>query len=322
MNYEDKIKIIENAPEEMQLKIAKAFIREDINPDNIQYLFNKDSIEKMNEDSSIENENAEKPEGIGTDGFVMRTSKPSGNLNYITRSSGGWNTCIKGYPTDPDANVLSNCVGYASGRYNEIINRARDTEGCTYTDFCCNASGFANVAKRYGLKVDSVPRLGAIGVMGGGYEGAGHVFIVERVDSNNQIYTSESAYSGSAFYNKLRTNDNGRWGMSEGYWFIGFVYLPDDVQKTIENKPEPEPTPTPTDFKIGDRVLVTGYATEDCYGCGSRTADYGGNPNDPDDIRYITLIEPNTNRPYHISVGNTLGDGDRGWVSADQISKI
>lgn len=84
----------------------------------------------------------------------------------------------------------------------------------------------------------------------------------------------------------------------------------------------PTPTPTPTDFNIGDRVLVSGVATEDSNGGGGTTAEYTGNPNDPDDIRYITLIEDGASRPYHISVGNTLGDGDRGWVSANQISKI
>lgn len=91
--------------------------------------------------------------------------------------------------------------------------------------------------------------------------------------------------------------------------------------------PTPEPTPTPTpepsdEFHIGERVVVTGYATEDSYGGGERTADYTGNPNDPDDIRFITAINPGAPRPYHISVGNTLGDGDRGWVAADQIKRL
>lgn len=43
--------------------------------------------------------------------FTMRTSKPSGNLNYMTTSTGGWSTCIKGSPNDPNATVLANCVG-------------------------------------------------------------------------------------------------------------------------------------------------------------------------------------------------------------------
>lgn len=87
--------------------------------------------------------------------------------------------------------------------------------------------------------------------------------------------------------------------------------------------PEPQPTPTPSDdFNIGNRVVVSGVATEDSYGNGEQTASYGGNPDDPDDIRFITAINPDAPRPYHISVGNTLGDGDRGWVSKDQISRI
>ena len=38
----------------------------------------------------------------------------------------------------------------------------------------------------------SIPRRGAIGCMWGAGDKAGHVFIVERVDSNSRIYTSES----------------------------------------------------------------------------------------------------------------------------------
>ena len=52
----------------------------------------------------------------------MRTSKPgAGNKFYITKSKGGYSTCIQGSPTDSQCNVLANCVGYACGRFNEII---------------------------------------------------------------------------------------------------------------------------------------------------------------------------------------------------------
>lgn len=91
----------------------------------------------------------------------------------------------------------------------------------------------------------------------------------------------------------------------------------------IYTEPTPQPTPTPSEeFNIGDRVVVSGVATEDSYGNGNQTAPYGGNPNDESDIRYITALNMEAPRPYHISVGNTLGDGDRGWVSKDQIRKI
>ena len=102
-----------------------------------------------------------------------------------------------------------------------------------------------------------------------------------------------------------------------------YVDYPDVIRKAGLNHLEVTPTPTPIDdFKIGDKVCVKGYATESSDGSGKETAEYGGNPNDPSDIRYITDINEGASRPYHISVGNTLGDGDRGWVSKDQIRKI
>ncbi len=123
----------------------------------------------------------------------------------------------------------------------------------------------------------------------------------------------------------------GIWQYTSDYILNGsridanYVYIdyPTVIKNAGLNHLEDEPTPEPsTDFKVGDRVLVTGYATSDSNGGGSRTAEYTGNPNDPDDIRYITLIQPGAVRPYHISVGNTFSNGDRGWVSKDQIRKI
>ena len=53
--------------------------------------------------------------------FKMRTSKPgAGNKYYIRKASGGYSNAIKGRPTDKECDVLSNCVGYAYGRFNEI----------------------------------------------------------------------------------------------------------------------------------------------------------------------------------------------------------
>ena len=101
----------------------------------------------LNEDGEIENLNADDPEGIGATGFTMRTTRPANNKNFITRGSGGWNTCIKGNPRYQYADALANCVGYASGRFNEIINIARETTGCTYTTLNCNAVGFKERAE-------------------------------------------------------------------------------------------------------------------------------------------------------------------------------
>ena len=79
--------------------------------------------------------------------FTMRTSKPSGNKFYITKDCGGYSKCIKGKPLDSKANVLSNCVGYSCGRFNEIIGTMK------YPTLNCNAENFIERAKSLGLKI-------------------------------------------------------------------------------------------------------------------------------------------------------------------------
>ena len=123
--------------------------------------------------------------------FNMRTSKPSaGNKFYNNGNNGGYSWCINGSPTDKGCNVLANCVGYACGRFNEIIGSMK------YKTLCCNAENFIERAKQAGLQVVSYPTLGGImvwqkGATLSGNDGAGHVAVVERIDSANQIYTSE-----------------------------------------------------------------------------------------------------------------------------------
>lgn len=184
--------------------------------------------------------------------FQIRTSKPSaGNKFYITKLRGGYSSCIEGYPTDKDCNVLANCVGYACGRFNEIIGSMR------YPYLNCNAENFIERAiNTYGLEIGQTPKAGAImvwqkGSTLSGNDGAGHVAIVEKVIDANTIYTSESGYGGSAFWNSTRNNSNGRWGIGSGYTFRGFIYNP-------SVKEEVTPTPSSSDYeyvvKSGDTL--------------------------------------------------------------------
>lgn len=156
----------------------------------------------------------------------MRTSKPgAGNKFYITRSAGGYSQCIQGYPTDRACNVLSNCVGYACGRFNEIIGSMK------YPTLNCNAENFIERARSLGLSVGQTPKLGAImcwqvGSLAGG-DGAGHVAIVEKVIDANTVYTSESSYGSTAFFNTTRSRGNGKWGLNySNAYFRGFIYNP------------------------------------------------------------------------------------------------
>lgn len=166
----------------------------------------------------------------------IRTTKPEkGNKFYNTTSNGGYSLCITGYPKDSGCNVLSNCVGYACGRFNEIIGSMK------YPYLNCNAENFIERAKSYGLKISNKPSLGGImvwqkGSTLSGSDGAGHVEVVERIDGTNAIYTSSSAYGGSAFYNVNRTNSNGRWGMSSSYKFRGCIINPKIGTKTTPDK--------------------------------------------------------------------------------------
>lgn len=311
LSSEERIKRVEMAPAEVQTMVAKAFLRDDIDDEDVQYLFNTDTPEELNdadEHYEIENLNADEPEGIGAAGFTMRTSRPSNNKNYIVTGSGGWNTCIKGNPLYAPANALANCVGYASGRFNEIINIARDTSGCTYKTLNCNAINFKERAEAAGLKTGSTPRCGAI--MCWGNSGAGHVAIVERVDSNNQVYTSESGWGSSTiFWNQIRTNNNGRWGCSSNYYFRCFIYLPDDVQKLIDGgSPAPTPIPGPSDaFNIGDHVIINGPL----YVSSNATSPAGSVSNK---VTYITRKNPGSAHPYNTT-------GDLGWMDQSSIKK-
>lgn len=177
----------------------------------------------------------------------VRTTKPtSGNKFFITKSKGGYSTCIQGSPTDSQCNVLSNCVGYACGRFNEIIGAMK------YPSLNCNAENFIERAKNtYGLEISSVPTLGGIMVWQkgtlSGNDGAGHVAVVEKIIDINTIYTSESGYGGSAFWNSTRRNTNGRWGLGSAYTFRGCIVNP-AIGKVVA------PTPTPSAKKSVDEV--------------------------------------------------------------------
>jgi surface antigen len=158
--------------------------------------------------------------------FKPRTTKPeAGNKYYITKANGGYSGAIQGKPKDPDCDVLSNCVGYAYGRFNEIGGYGY----CKYLS-PVNAENFIQYAG--GLEVGQTPKLGACMVWKRGAtlsnsDGAGHVAIVEKIVSNTQVVTSESGYGSSTpFWTKTRKKGNGNWGAGSGYTFLGFIYNP------------------------------------------------------------------------------------------------
>lgn len=164
-----------------------------------------------------------------------RTTQPKNNKYYIRQATGGLNGAVAGYPTIAGANVLANCVGYANGRFNEIINDP-DIKGIVKAfkyQLICNAENFIESAKRQGLKISAKPTVGGIMVWQKGAtlnsgDGAGHVAIVEEIYKDGSIFTSESGWGSRdwAFKNLRRNNSNGRWGQSSAYKFRGCIVNP------------------------------------------------------------------------------------------------
>lgn len=177
----------------------------------------------------------------------QRQSKPKNSKYYMRIVDGGLNGAVQGSPVDRTATVLSNCVGYANGRFNEIINDP-ELKGL-YKPFkyqlVCNAENFIERARQQGLVISPTPTLGGIMVWQKGatlnsYDGAGHVAIVEEILNSNKIITSESGWQVYAFKRFTRTNQDGRWDMGGAFTFRGCIVNPSvllnekDVKKYYE----------------------------------------------------------------------------------------
>ena len=247
---------------------------------------------------------------VGT--FKPRLTRPeAGNKYYITKASGGWSDAIKGKPVDALCNTLSNCVGYAYGRFNEIGGY-----GCCKYLRPVNAENFIQFAG--GLAVGQEPKLGACmvwrkGATLNGSDGAGHVAIVEQIISATEIVTSESGYgSKTPFWTKRRKKGTGNWGAGSGYTFLGFIYNP-AVSGSTTTTPAPNPPTTggateALKYKVGQMVqsLAKKHYT-------SSNAATGKNCK-PCEAK-VTAINPGSKHPYHV-----VGTSVYGWVDEDDIA--
>ena len=118
---------------------------------------------------------------------------------------------------------------YAYGRFNEIVNAG-------YMKYLApvNAEQFIDYMnyRAKGVTSGMTPKLGSVAVWQAGKtkngsDGAGHVAIVEQLNPDGSIVTSESGYGSSTpFWTKIRNNANGRWGQNTNYIFLGFIYNP------------------------------------------------------------------------------------------------
>ena len=244
--------------------------------------------------------------------FVPRFTIPDkGNPYYNTKDAGGYSDAIKGKPVCDGLNVLSNCVGWAYGRYNEIV-------GAGYMKYLApvNAEQFIDYMnyREKGVTSGDKPKLGAVivwqkGATKSGGDGAGQGAIVEQINADGSIITSESGYGVlPPFYTKTRTNSNGRWGQNNDYTFLGFIY----------NPAVPDVQPTPVGFKVGDIVYFGGnrHYRSECGKIGFKTTP---------SIAKITKISQAGPHPYHCRHcdvnGNFINGGVYGWVNACDVYK-
>jgi surface antigen len=149
--------------------------------------------------------------------FDRRLNAPGVNNKYYIK------TTYKGYNKCAAINLLSgsvlpNCTGYAWGRFCECQGETVRT--------CKLSTGDAGnwYYKNDGYKRGNTPKLGAV-ICWSDIDGAGHVAIVEKVEDNGDILTSNSAYKGKEFFLKTIKKSKG-YSFGYGYTFQGFIYNP------------------------------------------------------------------------------------------------
>lgn len=141
---------------------------------------------------------------------------------------------------------LPNCTCYAFGRFYELTgSKPRLSWGNAEDWYGYTADGY---------KRGQTPKLGAIicwrkGVAGNNADGAGHVAVVEKINADGSIVTSNSAWKGTRFYTQTLAKP---YALGSAYTLQGFIYPPVEFE---EEKPK-EQTPTANQGKWARTINV------------------------------------------------------------------
>ena len=178
--------------------------------------------------------------------FPARLEKPDltqaseDNKYWTGTAQGGYNVFagIEGH--DPKlipytGCALPNCTAWAWGRFYELIGEkpALSTGNAeNWFGHGCSLSISIQAQAEKGTAADGytrgeTPKLGAVICWEGVGDKAGHVAIVEQINPDGSIITSESGWNDSRiWWTSERSNSNNNWGQGSGYVFQGFIYCP------------------------------------------------------------------------------------------------
>lgn len=159
---------------------------------------------------------------------------------WLSTANGGLNPFPKpGVYAKGAGDTLPNCTAYAWGRFYEIIGEKPKLSTGNAEQWYEKLSD--------GYERGQTPQLGAVICWQKGSstdpaanDGAGHVAIVEQINSDGSIVTSESGWQTSSYWwlTKRSKGSNGNWGQSSAYKFQGFIYNPAIKNGTVADHVE------------------------------------------------------------------------------------
>lgn len=138
---------------------------------------------------------------------------------------------------------MPNCTCYAWGRFWEIGDPNNDKSNKP-TQLPTGDGGVwfpRAVASGY-YQTGQTPQLGSVICFSDNNGGSGHVAIVEQINQDGSIVTSNSAWRSTFFWTSTITPINGNYNWSH-YTCQGFIYNP-----YVDTTPVP-PTPVPVEKK-------------------------------------------------------------------------
>ena len=151
--------------------------------------------------------------------YVPRLTDPKNtDKNYVHTSHGGYNKCI--IRDEKTGCCLPNCVGYAWGRWRELLGKNHNLSTSNAENWYGHKDGY---------KRGKEPALGAVICWKhkAGYNNVGHVAIVEKIAKDGTITCSQSNFSSGShpyFFTTKLSPPNYVYDSRQE--FQGFIYLP------------------------------------------------------------------------------------------------